>query len=86
MRIHRIEARKQIAARQHLALGPGVAPPGAQPLEQDRRQQRVAILLALALLDAQEHALAVNVADLQGDHFADAQSRAIRDRQRGADA
>ena len=72
--IQRIEAREQIAARQHLALGAGVAPPGAQPLEQDRRQQCVAILLALALLDTQQHARAVDVADLQGNHFAHAQA------------
>ncbi len=34
--IHRIEAREQIAAGQYFALGPGVAPPGAQALEHDR--------------------------------------------------
>jgi len=37
----------------------------------------VAILAALALLDAQGHALTVDVADLQGDHLAGAQSGAI---------
>src|SRR5271170_1357955 len=70
--VHRIKARKQIAAREDLPLGVGMAPPGAQPLEQEWRQQRVAILLALALLDAQEHALTVNVPDFERDHFADA--------------
>jgi hypothetical protein len=36
-RIQRIEAREQIAAGQNLALGLRIAPPGAQPLEQDQR-------------------------------------------------
>jgi len=76
--------REQIPAGQNLALSPRVTPPRAQPLEQYRRQQCVAVLLTLALLDAQEHPLAVNVADLQGNDFADAKSRTIRDRQRRA--
>ena len=82
-RIHRIEAREQIAAGQHLALGPCVAPPGAQSLEQDLGQQRVAILLPFAFLHAQKHPLAVNVADLQCDNFAHSKSGAIGHRQCG---
>ncbi len=64
-RIDRILAGKQPPALEHLALRTGVAPPGAQALEQHRRKHGVAILVALALLNAQDHALAVDIADLQ---------------------
>src|ERR1700738_1277193 len=60
----------------------GHAPPDAQALEQDRRKHCVAVAAALALLDAQGHALAVDVADLQRHHFAGAQAGAVGDRQR----
>src|ERR1017187_494506 len=60
-RIHRIQARKQPAAREDLALGSGCWPPGAQPFEQERWQQRVAILAALALFDTQHHALTIDL-------------------------
>ena len=82
--LHRILARKEPAVGQHLALGPGVAPPTAQPREQDRRQECVAILATLALIDAQHHALAVHVTDLEANHFAGAKARAIGHRQGGA--
>ena len=75
-----ITAREQISAGQHLARAVCVAPPGAQAFEQDRRQQCVTILLALALLDAQQHALTIDIRDLQGDDFANTQPCAIRDR------
>ena len=81
-RIDRIQAGKQPPAVEHLALGTGDPPPGAQPLEQHRREHGVAILVALALLDAQGHALAVDVTDLQRDHFAGAKSGAVGDRER----
>ena len=57
-------------------------PPGAQQLEQLRREHRVAILAAFALLDADHHALAVDVADLERDDLGSAQARAIGDAQR----
>src|SRR5271170_6962869 len=38
-----------------------------------RRQQRVAVLVSLALLDAYEQALGVNVDRLEMNHLADAQ-------------
>lgn len=57
----------------------------AQLLQKRRRQQRVAILAPLAaLLDAQHHALAVDVADLQRTDLAGAQSGAIGHGQRRA--
>ncbi len=64
-RVDGIHPGKQPPAVEHAALGTGDAPPEPQAFEQDRREHRVAVLTALALLDAQGHALAVNVADLQ---------------------
>ena len=54
-----------------------LAPPVAQQFEQLRRQHGVAILAALALLDPQQHALGVDVADLERDHLGDAQTGAV---------
>ena len=76
-RIGRIEAGEEPSIWQDLALGMGHAPPGTQPLEQHRREHGVAILAALALLNTQRHAFAVNVADLQRDDLACTQPRAI---------
>jgi hypothetical protein len=73
-RVDGIEAREQPPAIEHATLGMGHAPPDAQTLEQDRRKHRVAVSAALALFDAQRHALAVDVADLQRHHFAGAQA------------
>src|ERR1700692_3050222 len=80
-RIHRIEARKQPSALEHATLRVGHAPPDTQALEQDRREDRGAGAAALALLDAQRHALAVDVADLQRHHFARTQPGTVGDRQ-----
>lgn len=76
-RIGRIEAGEEPPVWQDLALGMGHPSPGTQLLEQHRREHGVAILAALALLDAQRHALAVDVADLQRDDLACTQPRTI---------
>jgi hypothetical protein len=81
-RIERIHAGEQPAAVEHLPLRPGHPPPGAQPLEQQRRQHGIAILAPLALLDAQRHPLAVDVGDLQRYHLARPQAGAMGHRQR----
>ena len=81
-RLDRVQAGKQPATVEHLALRPGHPPPGAQPLEQQRRQHRVAILAPLPLFDAQRHALAVDVGDLQRHYLTRAQAGAVRHRQR----
>ena len=78
-RRHRLD---RVAARKQPALRPRRLPPGAQQLEQLRRQHDVAVLAALALLDADHHALAVDVGDLERDHLGDAQARAVGDAQR----
>ncbi len=69
-RIDRIQARKQPATIEHLALDAGDAPPGTQPLEQYWREHGVAVFAAFALFDAQRHALTVDIANLEGDDFA----------------
>ena len=43
-----VQARKQPAAIEHLALGPGDPPPDPQTFEQYRRQHGIAILLTFA--------------------------------------
>jgi hypothetical protein len=73
-RIERVQAWEQPPAIEHLALGARHAVPGAQPLEHQGAEHGVAILAALALLDAQRHALTVDVADLQAHHFAGAKA------------
>ena len=68
---------KQPALRQHHAAAASLPPPGAQQREQLGREHRIAISAALALLDPQHHARAVDVADLERDHLGDAQPGAI---------
>src|SRR5271168_4430560 len=75
-RVDRIEAGKQPAPRLR------DLPPVAQQLQQLRREHHEAILLPLALLDAQQHALAVDIGDLQRDDLGYAQARAIGDAER----
>ena len=81
-RLDRVQSREQLAALKHLALGTGDSPPAAQALKQHGGKHGVAVLVPLTLLDPQCHALAVDVAHLQPNHFAHAQSRAVGHRQR----
>ena len=76
-RLDRVAAGKQPASRQQHAAPPALPPPGAQQFEQLRRQHGVAVLAALALLDPQQHALGVDIADLERDNFGDAQPGAV---------
>ena len=76
-RFNRIAARKQPAPRQQHAQASALPPPGAQQLKQLRRQHGIAVLAALALLDPQQHALGVDVADPERDHLGDAQPGAV---------
>jgi hypothetical protein len=62
---------------------PRQAPIGAQDAEKLRRQHDVAITTALALLDADDHAAAVDVGDPEARRFGSAQSGRIRRGQRG---
>ena len=52
-------------------------PPIAQQLQQLRREHDKAILLPFALLDAQQHALVIDVGDLQRDDLGHTQTGAI---------
>ena len=48
-----------------------------------RRQHHVPVFAAFALLDANDHAFAVDVADLERDHLGGAQTRPVGYAQRG---
>ena len=78
-----VQAREQPTTVADLALGVAKPPPCAQPLQQHGAEHGVAVLAALALLHAQGHALTVDVADLERDHLADAQARAVGHRHGG---
>ena len=65
------------------AGGPGAAPVVAEGLEQPRREHDVAVLAALALVDAHDHAPAVDVGRPQADGFRDAQAGCVADGQDG---
>ena len=72
----------RVLAREQPALRPRKAIPVAQKLEQHGGKHRIAILAALALLDAQHHAFGVDIGDLQRDDLGNAQARTIGDTQR----
>ena len=71
-----------------VGIGPAGKQPGAGPIalvvaaqvvQQDRRQRHQTILAALALNDMQQHALAVDVCNPQGDRPGNAQPGRIQD-------
>ena len=68
---------RRIAAREQPTPGPRRPPPGAQQVEQARREHDVTVLAAFALLDANDHLLAVDVGDLERDHLGGAQAGAV---------
>ena len=72
----RLPAGKQPLAR------PRQPPVGAQDLQQLWRQHDIAVLAALALLDPDQHPVAVDGANREACDFADAQARAVGRRQR----
>src|SRR3546814_9747142 len=63
---------EQPALRQEHALLPSGAPPVAQQQEQALGQHGIAVAAALTALDPEQHALAVDVADLERRHLGDA--------------
>jgi hypothetical protein len=58
--------------------GRDLAPVAAQLFQEPGREERVAILAALALLHAEAHPRGVEVAELEPHHLADPQARGIR--------
>jgi len=55
-----------------------------QALEGDFGQRHVAIPIALATADVEEHALGINVADFEAQAFAQAQAAGVNEQQAGA--
>ena len=53
------------------------SPPHAQNFKQAWGKHRIPVLLSLALLDAKQHALGIDIADLECDSLRDAQAGAI---------
>ena len=81
-RLQGMLAGKQPAVAMHHALLAAGLPPLAQQDQQIRREQGVAVSSALAALDPDQHALAVDVLDLQRRDLGDAQAGAVGHRQR----
>ena len=63
---------------------PNSSPVGAENEQEPRREHDVAILSALAIADADDHSLAVDVGDLQLGDLGDAQAGGIGGHQYGA--
>src|SRR5882672_8977540 len=78
----RYPSRRRIAAREQPTLRPRRLPPGPQQVEQARREHDVTVLAAFALLDANDHLLAVDVGDLERDDLGGAQAGAVGHAQR----
>jgi hypothetical protein len=72
----------RIAAREQPTLRARRLPPDPQQIEQARREHDVTVLAAFALLDADDHAFAVDVGDFERDHLGGAQTGAIGHAQR----
>ena len=66
-----VMGRSGVGAGEEEVTGPDGLPVGAEDLQQPRREHDVAILLALALADADDHALAVDVGDAQAGDLGD---------------
>jgi hypothetical protein len=83
MQHDRVDCVLGITARKQPGRGPRQAPIRAQDAEQLRRQHDIPITAALALFDADDHAAAVDVANLEARRFGGAQPGRIRRGQRG---
>jgi len=53
------------------------SPPSAQDLQQCGREHDLTIFLPFALIDTNDHALAIDVGRLQSHHFGDAQTGSV---------
>ena len=60
------------------------SPPLAQDFPQLRREHHVAVLLALSLIDPNDHARAINIGNGEGNRFGDAQASGVARCQDGA--
>ncbi len=74
---------QRILAREKPAPRSALQPPRPQQLQKLRRKHGMPILAALAHLDADQHALGIDVADPQHDDLAAAQTGAVGDAERG---
>ncbi len=79
-----VMGRSGTAPGKRKSRGPDSLPVGAEDLQQSRGEHDVAILPALAVANADHHALAVDVGDLQLGDFGDAQAGGIGGHEDGA--
>ena len=77
-------AREQPSTGQHGPLATSFLPPRSQQSEEIGRKHRIAIPPALAALDADQHALAVDIADLECGDLSDPKAGTIGNTQCGA--
>src|SRR3990167_5852153 len=82
-RLEIVHTREQPAIGVHDTLLAANRPPLAQKGKKVSGQERIAIASAFTALHSQEHALAVDIADLQHRHFGGPQASAIRNGQCG---
>jgi hypothetical protein len=68
---------RPIPGREQPLGGPVLPPVGPEFLQQPGRQEGVAILAPLALLNAEAHPLGVEVAELEPDHLPDPQTGGV---------
>ena len=80
----RVNATLGITTREQLVHRASQAPVGSQDPEQLRQEHDIAVAATLALLDADNHPAAVDVADLEAGHLGGAQAGRIRGGQRSA--
>ena len=80
-RLHGVLSRKQPTVAMHHALLVPDLPPLAQQGEQICREHGIAIPATLATLDPDQHALAVDIGDLERRDLSHAQASAIGDRE-----
>jgi hypothetical protein len=73
-----------IALKQPVPLWPYSSPIGAQRFQQSGRQHDVAVLLTLALFNANHHSVTVDISGLQLNRFRDAQSCGVARGQDGS--
>ena len=80
----RLDRTGRVAPRKQPVLGTRQPPVGAQDRQELRRQHHVALLAALAVLDADHHPAAVDVGDPEAGDLRHAQPGRVGGRQRGA--
>src|SRR5277367_3285813 len=78
-----LDSTMALAAREQIDSGPRIAPVHAQRIEQPGAEHDVTVLASLAALYMDNHALAINIADLERGHLCAAASGRIECHEHG---